>query len=66
MRWEKGFLSESNPQSLLDTMLHLYGVHFVLHSGQEHHSLRLSHFEVLVNKDDMLALSIPKTHQGTS
>ena len=50
MLWEKGFLGDSNPKSLLDTMLYLCGVHFALRSGEEHRSLRLSQFELIQPK----------------
>ena len=32
-------------------MLFLCGIHFALHSGEEHHSLQLSQFELIVPKD---------------
>ena len=44
--WERGALGEHDPQTLLDTMLFLCGIHFALRSGQEHCNLRLSQFEV--------------------
>ena len=49
---EKGFLGDSSPQVLLDTMLFLYGVHFALHSGEEHWSLQLSQFELISPAND--------------
>ena len=51
MLWEKGFLGDSNPKSLLDTMLYLCGVHFALRNGEKHRSLRLSQFELIQPKD---------------
>ena len=44
--WEKGVLGESDPQTLLDTVLFLCGIHFALRSGQEHRNLKLSQFEL--------------------
>ena len=44
--WEKGCLGDSDPQTLLDTVLFLCGVHFALRSGQEHHNLSLSQFKI--------------------
>ena len=44
--WEKGILGEHDPQTLLDTLLFLCGIHFTLRSGQEHRNLQLSQFEI--------------------
>ena len=49
--WEKGVLGESDPQTLLDTVLFLCGIHFALRSGQEHRSLKLSQFELQIDED---------------
>ena len=49
--WEKGVLGESDPQTLLDTVLFLCGIHFALRSGQEHRSLKLSQFELQTDED---------------
>lgn len=46
--WERGLLGEENPKALLDTMLFLCGIHFALRSGEEHRSLQLSQFELVV------------------
>ena len=45
--WEKGLLGDCSPQALLDTMLFLCGIHFALHSGEEHRSFQLSQFELI-------------------
>ena len=37
--WERGLLGEDKPQALLDTIFFLCGIHFALHSGEEHPSL---------------------------
>ena len=50
--WERGFLGDSSPQVLLDTMLFLCGVHFALRSGEEHRSLQLSQFELISPAND--------------
>ena len=49
--WETGFLGDTNPQQLLDTMLFLCGVNFALRSGEEHCSLQLSQLELVWPKD---------------
>ena len=49
--WDKGLLGEENPQALLDTILFLCGIHFALRSGEEHRSLQLSQFELVVPEE---------------
>lgn len=49
--WEKGFLGDSTPHILLDTMLYLCGIHFALRSGEEHRSLQLSQLELVSRPD---------------
>ena len=39
--WEKGVLRDGDPQTLIDTMLFLYGICFALRSIQEHLNLKL-------------------------
>ena len=49
--WDKGQLGDHSPQTLLDTMIYLIGIHFALRSGQEHRDLQTTQFEV-VNPTD--------------
>ena len=49
--WDKGLLGDHTPQSLLDTMIYLCGVHFALRSGQEHRSLQMTQFELVQPTD---------------
>ena len=66
--WEGGLLGEENPQALLDTMLFLCGIHFALRSGEEHRSLQLSQFELVVPKEGCARLiyteNYSKNNQG--
>ncbi|KAK6180908.1 hypothetical protein SNE40_008873 [Patella caerulea] len=39
--WKQGILGNSNPQTLLDTIVHLFGLNFALRSGGEHRNLTL-------------------------
>ena len=38
--WQKKLLGDHNPQSLLNTMMYMNGLHFALRSGSEHRQLR--------------------------
>ena len=39
--WNHGILGLSNPKQLVETLLYLFGVHFAMRAGIEHHSLRV-------------------------
>ncbi|XP_050414113.1 uncharacterized protein LOC126828378 [Patella vulgata] len=39
--WKQGILGNSNPQTLLDTIVYLFGLNFALRSGGEHRNLTL-------------------------
>ena len=66
--WEKGVLGDGDPQTLIDTILFLCGIHFALRSGQEHRDLKISQFEVQVDQDGATYLlyteNISKNNQG--
>ena len=66
--WEKGLLGERDPQTLLDTMLFLCGIHFALRSGQEHRSLRVSQFDIQTHEAGSASLiyteNVSKNNQG--
>lgn len=62
--WEKGFLGDSSPRLLLDTMLYLCGIHFVLRSGEEHRSLQLSQFELVSHPDGSATSCTQKISQS--
>ena len=66
--WQKGVLGEHDPQTLLDTMLFLCGIHFALRSGQEHRDLRLSQVELQTSEDGSPCLvyseNTSKNNQG--
>ena len=66
--WEKGVLGEHDPQTLLDTLLFLCGIHFALRSGQEHRNLQLSQFEIQSDKEGSECLiyteNVSKNNQG--
>ena len=44
---EKGVLGNGNPQTLIDTLIYLIGIHFALRSGDEHRSLTFSQIEIV-------------------
>ena len=49
--WDHGLLGDHSPQSLLDTMIYLCGVHFALRSGQEHRSLQITQIDLVQPTD---------------
>ena len=49
--WSQGLLGESSPQTLINTLLFLCGMHFTLESGQEYQSLQVTHIELVEPSD---------------
>lgn len=45
--WSSGFLGDSSPQSLLDTVIFMCGYYLALRSGQEHRDLQSSQLEII-------------------
>lgn len=45
--WSKGLLGDTDPQTLLDTMVWMCGLYFALRSGQEHRNLRPGQIELV-------------------
>ena len=39
MLWQAGILGSATPKTLVETLLYLFGLHFALHTGNEHRSL---------------------------
>ena len=38
-----GILGNSNPKVLVESLLYLFGIHFALRAGMEHHAVRYGH-----------------------
>lgn len=47
--WASGVLGTSTPQTLLDTMLYLNGLHFALRAGKEHRDLRWTNPQITLH-----------------
>ena len=47
MLWSSGILDDSEPQSLLDTIIFMCGYYLALRSGQEHRDLQFSQLEII-------------------
>ena len=66
--WEKKLLGDHSPQSLLDTMVYLCGVHFALRSGAEHRNLQITQFEIINPNSPSPSLiyteNVSKNHSG--
>lgn len=49
--WSKGMLGDSNPQTLIDTLLYFNGLHFALRSGNEHRTLTMNQISIIYPTD---------------
>ena len=47
MLWSSGILGDSEPQSLLNTIIFMCGYYLALRSGQEHRDLQFSQLEII-------------------
>lgn len=50
--WEKGILGSDSPETLRDTLLWIFGLHFGLRAGQEHRSLRMKNSQISAKVDE--------------
>lgn len=48
LMWEKKFLGDHSPESLLNTIIYMNGLYFALRSGDEHRNLRLNPCQIQV------------------
>lgn len=53
--WSEGVLGDSNPKQLSDTILYMFGLHFALRAGVEHHNLHVGpNSQITVKFDNQL------------
>lgn len=50
--WQNNILGEDSPEQLVNTVLFLFGIHFVLHGGDEHKSLKVGCTQQISIKTD--------------
>ena len=68
--WECNILGSSNPKQLVDTILYMFGVHFALHAGVEHRSLRVGeNSQITIHQENSIRFllykeDVRKTRQG--
>jgi hypothetical protein len=49
--WDMGILGESDPPTLLSTIVYLFGLHFALRGRDEHRRLRRSQLTIRTGQD---------------
>ena len=49
--WDMGILGESDPPTLLNTIVYLFGLHFALRGRDEHRRLRRSQLTIRTGQD---------------
>ena len=57
--WSKCILGSDTPVKLADTLLYMFGLHNVLHAGNEHRNFCFVNFQLSPNADKL------RTHQKT-
>ena len=68
--WQKGILGSSSPETLRDTLLWIFGIHFGLRAGQEHRNLRMQNSQISARVDEtgtsylQYAEDVCKTNSG--
>ncbi len=54
--WEQGILGNSSPETLLNTMVYLFGMHFALRAVQEHKNIKVGTGQIQICVDNDLNL----------